>query len=93
MTAFTKRLIKAKDSAGLTIEEMACWFGGISKQAMWMWLKGRQPQKYRKAQVEEALGFLEQELKAKKPRVPLPMSVRLGDRLEHVRKIRATYDR
>lgn len=91
---FTTRLNKAKDAAGLTIEELACWFGGMSKQAVWMWLaKGRLPQLYRRAQAEKALGYLEKELAKKKSRLPVPMSVRLGDRLEHVRKIRADYDR
>lgn len=91
--AFTDRLTKAKAAAGLTIEELACWFGGMSKQAVWMWLKGRMPQQYRRPQAEKALADLEKELKSKTPRLPLPMSVRLGDRLEHIRKIRERYDR
>lgn len=90
--SFNTRLQRAKKAAGLTIEELAAWFGGPSKQAVWMWLsQGRQPQKFRRDQAEAALCSLEKELGRKKPRLPLPMSVRLGERQKHVREIRDTY--
>ena len=57
-----------------------------------MWLQGRMPQQYRRPQVEEVLGFLERELQRKVSRLPLPLGVRLGDRLERIREIRKHYD-
>lgn len=90
--SFGTRLNKAKAAAGLTFEELAAWFGGISKQSVWLWSSGRgEPQDYRRPQAEKALGFLEKELKRKEPRLPLPMGIRLGERLKHVRDIRAHY--
>lgn len=90
--SFSIRLNKAKAKAGLTIGEIAAWFGDVSAQAVWLWSAGKtSPQKYRREQVERALGYLEKELQRKAPRLPLPLSVRLGDRLKYVRNIRASY--
>ena len=87
----SKRLLKARAASGLTFTELAAWFGDTSRQSVWMWTLGREPQPYRMPQVEQALGWLEKELKRNKPRLPLPLGVRLGERLKHVREIRNTY--
>lgn len=90
--SFGSRLKKAKAKSALTVSELAEWFGGVSKQTVWLWATERfSPQKYRAEQTEKSLGFLEKELMRKTPRLPLPMSVRLGDRIAHVREIRASY--
>lgn len=90
---FSKRLQKAYAASGLTLDELAVWLGGVSRQVAWTWTRGRQPKLYRRPQVEEALGFLEKELRRQKPRLPLSLGMRLGERLKNVRDIRNSYNR
>lgn len=91
MRLFTKRLKVAKKRAGLTINEMAAWFGDMSPQTMWSWLTGRIPKPYHLQEAEDYLVLLEKALKRKNPEFPLPISVRQGDRKEHVVAIRKRY--
>ena len=88
---FTERLRSAKAGAGLSIEEMAIFFDGMSKQTMWSWLKGRVPKPYHADQAEQWLDRLERLLKRKSPLFPIPMSVRQGDRHSYVASIRKRY--
>lgn len=88
---FTKRLRAAKEKAALTIKEMAIWFGGMSDQTMWSWLKGRIPKEYHFADAERNLGFLEKEIAKKGARLPLAIAVRQGERHQHVATIRKSY--
>lgn len=86
--SFNERLRAAKSSAGLSIEEMAIFFDDMSKQTMWWWLKGRVPKPYHANQAEERLDALERLLKRKTKHLPIPMSVRQGDRHAYVTTIR-----
>lgn len=88
---FNDRLRGAKARSGLTIREMAHFFDGMSDQTMWSWLSGRAPKQYNREAAERNLGFLEKELHKKTSRLPLPLSVRQGDRLNHVERIRKSY--
>lgn len=91
MKSFTKRLNAVKDKSRLTIAEMAVWFENMSNQTMWSWLSGRQPKPYHAQDAERNLGFLEKELAKKRSGLPLPISVRQGDRQGHVARIRKQY--
>ena len=91
MESFTKRLRGAKARSGLTIKDMALWFDDMSDQTMWSWLHGRIPKPYHQEAVNRNLGFLEKELSKKKPRLPLSLAVRQGERSKHVAAIRKSY--
>ena len=88
---FTKRLARAHVASGLSIKEMAIWFEDMSPPVMRTWLLGRVPQVYRRALAEKNLGYLEQEIKSGKARLPLSGSLRQGERHEHVAAIRKRY--
>lgn len=83
MAAFQKRLGAIKRRAGLTDKELGLWFG-TPKSTLSSWLRrGRQPQWYRRDDVERRLKLLEDAIRRK--RLPPPLSIRQGERLDYVR--------
>lgn len=91
MKPFTRRLAAAKKASGLTIKEMAVWFDNMSDQTMWSWLQGRIPKPYHADSAERNLVLLEKEISKRRSGLPLPMSVRQGERQVHVARIRKRY--
>lgn len=91
MRNFTNRLKRAKARSKLSIKEMAVWFENMSGQTMWTWLAGRLPKPHRQEDAEKNLAFLEREIDKKGGNLPLALSVRQGDRQQHVARIRKSY--
>ncbi len=89
---FATRLNSLRAKAGLSEVEMCAWLGGVPKSTLGSWSRGdRKPHWFIASGLEKAMKFLEQELKLKASRFPVPLRVRQNDRLAYVRTVRADY--
>lgn len=91
MQPFQKRLTGLKDRAGFTQKDLALWCGSVSWQAVGTWLAGREPKDYRKRRIERALDHLERELGKARSDLPVPLSLKEGERRAYVERVRSKY--
>lgn len=89
MTRLAQRLGKLRDASGFSICDLAAWVE-VSEGAVRSWLKGVQPQAYTLARVDQALTYLEKEIKRQKGPI-VPLHVRQGDRRSYVTTLRDSY--
>lgn len=88
MTDIAERMQEARELGGLTVSDMALWFG-VPRVSMSTWLVpgvsgGRHPRQDKLRQLEPLLDILNTAIKMKA--LPVPLSVRQYDRKEYIEK-------
>lgn len=86
MATFQDRLDKAAEAGALSTVDLATWFD-FSDATMRSFRNGSMPVPARRAQIEQRLTWLESAIK-NDPRLPVPLSVRAGDRKAYITGVR-----
>lgn len=91
MTPLIQRLDSTRRQAGFSVADMRRWLG-LPWETVYAWIKGiNNPMDHSVAQIEERLGWLEEEL-GKSDYFPVPLSVRFRERPAYVQSRLTEYE-
>ena len=91
MTPLIQRMDAIRLAAGFSIADLRRWLG-LPWETVYAWIKGtNNPMDHSVRQIEERLGWLEEELKAS-DYFPVPLSIRFRERPTYVQTKLASYE-
>ena len=82
---FPARLNTAATAGCLSTADLALWFG-LPYSTIRSWRQGTEPSLPHRPQIEQRLRWLESAIKSD-PKLPVPLSVRKGERKQYVQAI------
>ena len=86
--SLSERMKSSQSKAGMTVSDMAYWFG-VTRASMHTWLhEGREPNKAKHWQLTWLLDLLEMVTESDLGIFPVPLDVRQYDRREYIEKVK-----